>query len=64
MDNIGTFRDDSINPTMFRGIMTAQDNLVELETDFTLNQFIGVNSYIGVTTNTISFDFLIHNIRQ
>jgi hypothetical protein len=64
MDNIGTFRDDSINPTMFRGIFTAQDNLVELETDFTLNQFIGLNSYITVTTNTISFDFLIHNIKQ
>lgn len=61
-DNLGTFRNDSIQPYMFRNPYDGQDNFVSMEADFTLNQFIGLNTFIGVDTDNISFDFLIENL--
>lgn len=60
-DNLGTFRNDSIQPYMFRNPYDGQDNFVSMETDFSLNQFMGVNTYLGIDTDNISFDFLIEN---
>jgi len=62
-DNLGTFRNDSIQPYLFRSPYDEQNNFVAMETDFNLNQFMGVNTFLGVTTDNISFDFLVQTIK-
>jgi hypothetical protein len=60
-DNLGTFRNDSIQPYLFRNPYDGQSNFVDMQTDFDLSQFLGVNTYIGVDSDNVSFDFLIEN---
>lgn len=60
-DNLGTFRNDSIQPYLYRNPYDAQENFVSMEVDFNLNQFMGLNTFIGTDTDNVSFDFLIEN---
>jgi len=60
-DNLGTFRNDSIQPYLFRNPYDGNTNFVDMETNFDLSQFLGVNTYLGVDSDNVSFDFLVEN---
>jgi hypothetical protein len=60
-DNLGTFRNDSIQPYLFRNPYDGHSNFVDMQTDFDLTQFLGVNTYLGVDADNVSFDFLIES---
>ena len=52
-DNIGNYRDEQISPFMFKTPMVEQTGLLTIDTDFKLDQYIGLNMYFLFATNQI-----------
>lgn len=52
-DNIGNYRDDQISPYMFKTPFVEQTGLLTIDTNFKLDQYIGMNMYFLFTTDQI-----------
>lgn len=61
-DNLGTYLDDSIQPNIYKSPMVAQPDLIYLQVNFVLNQFMGLNFYLRPDIDNVSFDFDIVNV--
>lgn len=57
--NTGTFRDDSVNPSMFKTPFNRLRNLVTLSTTFEIDQYIGINFYMGFDVDTVQMDLIL-----
>ncbi len=62
VDNIGNYNNNPIQPLMFRNPLTEQQGFIVIETEFLLNQYLGINTYIEFDTNEMSFDFKLTKI--
>lgn len=61
-DNLGNFRDDSINPLMFKDPFVEQEDFLTIKTQVLMNQYIGVNLLMKFTTDNMTLDFKIKMI--
>jgi hypothetical protein len=61
--NTGTFRNDSVNPSMFKTPFNKLRNLVTLDTQFIIDQYIGINFYMGYDTDTVQMDLILKTLR-
>lgn len=57
--NTGTFRDDTVNPSMFKTPFNKLRNLVTVDTTFLIDQYIGLNFYMGFDTDTVQMDLIL-----
>lgn len=62
--NTGTFRDDSVNPSMFKTPFNRLRNLVTLSTTFEIDQYIGINFYMGFDVDTVQMDLILKRKSQ
>lgn len=61
-DNLGNYTNDPIGPMMFRGPYTELENLIRLDIEIMIDQYIGVNLYMDFTEDLLSVDFNIMKI--
>lgn len=59
MFNTGTFRNDSINPSMFKTPFNRLRNFVTLSTRFEIDQYLGLNFYMGFDTDSLQMDLIL-----
>lgn len=59
MFNTGTFRNDSINPSMFKTPFNRLRNFVTLSTNFEIDQYLGLNFYMGFDTDSLQMDLIL-----
>lgn len=57
--NTGTFRDDSVNPSMFKTPFNRLRNLVTLSTTFEIDQYIGINFYMSFDVEQVQMDLIL-----
>ena len=61
-DNIGNFRYDTVQPYMFKTPFTEQSGILTIDTDFKLDQYIGINMYFLFSTNEITLTLNVQQI--
>ena len=62
-DNIGQYRDNPVQPNIFRGTMiTPGINVISLDIPFKIDQYIGMAFYMLFEVDKMSFNFKINKI--
>lgn len=61
-DNIGTYRDNQIQPLLFKTPYVEQQNFITIETDFKLDQYLGINLYMLFANDSLTFNFKLSKI--
>ena len=57
INNIGLINNNDYNPTADRTPQVFLNNILQLDLQFKVDQFIGLNTYMLYTTDQIQFDF-------
>lgn len=57
MDDLGTYSADAIEPHVYKNPYTTLDDLILVDLEFSLNQFLGIYSYILYDSDLINFVF-------
>lgn len=61
-DNIGNYRSEPIQPFMFKTPMVEQAGILTIDTDFKLDQYLGINLYYLFTTDEITLTLKVVKI--
>lgn len=61
-DNIGNYRDEQIQPHIFITPSVQQSGILTIDTDFKLDQYIGINIYFLFETNEITLTLKVVQI--
>ena len=63
-DNLGSYRDDSVNVKSFKTPMVEEINFLTIPTEMLLTQYLGVNTYMPFTVDNISLTFKMERVWQ
>lgn len=61
-DNIGNYRTDSIQPSIFLNPFVEQQGFLTISTEFRIDQYIGMATYFIFDVDSIQMDFIVNKI--
>ena len=61
-DNLGTWKDDPIQPYIFRNPFTEEQGFITIKSDITIDQFQGLNFYMVFAADNLTMDFKVKKI--
>lgn len=62
LDNIGNYRSDTIQPSMFLNPLVAQQGFLTLDIKFRIDQYFGITTYMDFTCDQLTMDFIVNKI--
>jgi hypothetical protein len=61
-DNIGNYRTDQVQPYIFKTPFVEQSGILTIDTDFKLDQYLGISMYFLYDTNQITLTLKVNQI--